>query len=305
MSQYKMIVDLTKCSGCGSCAIACKIGNNTQKTRWGQTFNWADFITETKGYFPNTRWTALPVSCNHCSGPSTDVPPPCCTVCPVDYVDDNRCVGGKRRAMYKLTDAYGGFVLHDDERCIGCQACQRACPYSTASVGAFSAHFSVISYNVDVPFGYLTSVDEYIANCTASENDVRAQVGELDVAPAYRNKWTCKSGDPLSWHGGMSAPVTEIHDLRRKAVVEKCYFCAHRLFDTSLGLTENEGERRPYCVLACPAKARELTTTEPSDAKVLAHKKYTQLKRVVLVSRDTVDSKCRPNVYYKGSFSKR
>ncbi|MBI4653496.1 MAG: 4Fe-4S binding protein [Nitrospirae bacterium] len=283
MSQNMMKIDLSKCVGCGTCAIACKIGNNTPQRLGGQTFNRADFITETTGYFPNTKWIALPVLCNHCDDPA------CVAACPVAPIADANCVGGKRKAMYKLTAANGGLVLHDDARCIGCRACQRQCPYSTANTEASKANYSVISYHSVEPFGYLTSNSQAITDCTASEAEVRDAVGMTDLAPAYRNKWT----------------YTDIcgviqNDVRRKSIVDKCHLCVHRLNDTTLDVSE----RKPYCVLACPAGVREIVTSVPAGAKVLASKSYTNLRKVVLIDPPASGSS-RPNVYYVGSFSNR
>ncbi len=78
MTQYSMIIDLQKCVGCGSCALACKTENNTELRNNGQTHNWADFVHETTGKFPNTEYRTLPVLCNHCSDP------PCLKECPAE-----------------------------------------------------------------------------------------------------------------------------------------------------------------------------------------------------------------------------
>ena len=78
MSRFGMVIDLSRCVGCGSCALACKTENNTRNrnTQTGQSHNWADFLMQTQGAFPNATHTVMPVLCNHC----TDAP--CIKVCP-------------------------------------------------------------------------------------------------------------------------------------------------------------------------------------------------------------------------------
>jgi len=298
MSQQIMKIDLSLCVGCGTCAIACKIGNNTPKRERGQTFNRADFITETTGVFPSTMWTALPVLCNHCDKPR------CVGSCPVrvsisdsqaDNLDSGSKIGTsgsyKRRAMYKLSAANGGEVLHDDANCIGCGRCQRMCPYSTPNVDTAKAQYSVISKNPKgkPPFNYLNSISEAVAGCTASESKVREQVGDTNdsaPAPAYVNKWS----QYVDQAGGT------MNDVRPAKVVEKCYLCKHR---TTLTPAKN-----PYCVDACPSGARSIVTTWPTGGKVLAPKSTTGLKTIKLITRPTIGMSI-PNVAYVGSFSKR
>ena len=67
MTRLGMVIDLSKCNGCGACAFACKAENNTRDRGEGQSFNWADFLIRTEGTFPNTWHTVIPVMCNHCS----------------------------------------------------------------------------------------------------------------------------------------------------------------------------------------------------------------------------------------------
>jgi Fe-S-cluster-containing dehydrogenase component len=128
MPKYGMVIDLQKCVGCGACAIACKTENNTQDRADGQTFNWADFIMKEEGKFPNLKYTPMPVLCNHC----TDAP--CVKACPVTP-----------KAMFKTAD---GITMHSDERCIGCQRCQKACPYSTTTTVKDKAAYSVLSFQL-------------------------------------------------------------------------------------------------------------------------------------------------------------
>jgi Fe-S-cluster-containing dehydrogenase component len=188
--QMAMVIDLLKCTGCGACALACKSGNNTRDRAYGQTFNWADFSIETSGKYPNFKYTARPVLCNHCSNA------PCVEACPVEP-----------KAMFKTKD---GITMHNDERCIGCRSCQAACPFSKEE--AKEGDYSVISYNEEGEPSHPTVIDktEMISNGTASGAEIASKAGDN---PPHRTRYD----------------HPEYDDVRRPGIVEKCIFCNHRV----------------------------------------------------------------------------
>src|SRR5574341_2117394 len=130
MARLGMVIDLQKCVGCGCCTLACKAENNTRTRTGGQSYNWADIVARTEGIFPNVAHVVMPVLCNHCSDA------PCVRVCPVTP-----------KAIFKTPE---GITMYDNELCIGCRACQYACPYSNVELDEKSLNgetYSVISFN--------------------------------------------------------------------------------------------------------------------------------------------------------------
>lgn len=247
--QYGMVIDLQKCVGCGCCTMTCKTENNTQARAGGQTFNWSDIIRREEGKFPKPSFTAIPVLCNHCSDA------PCVKACPV-----------QPKAMFKTAD---GITMHNDERCIGCRRCQKACPYSAMDVEKEKADYSVISANIGTEAPHAASRDnsEMIKGCTASGAEVATLAG---AAPPHQNKY--------------SHPDYE--NIRKKGVVEKCIFCEHRV---KQGLTT-------YCAEACPAQARifgDLNDPASEPAKLLKQYKPMRLKE---------EKGTKPNVAYIRAF---
>ena len=204
--HYSMVIDLHKCVGCGGCDLACKSENNVPVG-----FHWSNHILETTGSFPNTRFRYVPTLCNHCDDA------PCVAHCPTN-------------AMYKDEN---GLTLHDTGKCIGCRACQLACPYDC------------IYFNDVVPH-------------RAPGDDERELVAGGTSSP---KETIDKSGQPLPYYNPDRARTYA--GVRPKGVVEKCSFCDHRLQD---------GED-PWCVVACPADARifgDLSDPESPPRKALA-----------------------------------
>lgn len=113
-----MLVDLTKCIGCGWCQEACRQWNNlpVDKARnWGRDQNpfslsaktWT--LVEFREIEENGRLYRVFAKrqCMHCLHPA------CVSACPVS-------------AMHKTEH---GAVVYDSARCIGCRYCMIACPF--------------------------------------------------------------------------------------------------------------------------------------------------------------------------------
>lgn len=110
MTRYGMAIDLSRCIGCNTCAVACKVSDNLPKDVWWNVVHaeGRDFADTSKGtYGGEMQLSWLPVNCMHCENAV------CEEVCPTG-------------ATVKRDD---GIVTVDEETCIGCKSCMEACPY--------------------------------------------------------------------------------------------------------------------------------------------------------------------------------
>lgn len=99
-SEYALIIDLNKCTGCGVCQQACNQRNDLPEGK--------SFIRRLpKGDKAAEDCWCLPVQCQHCQNA------PCESVCPAG-------------ATYRHSS---GVVLINEKMCVGCKYCAVACPY--------------------------------------------------------------------------------------------------------------------------------------------------------------------------------
>ena len=108
MTQYAIVTDLNRCTGCFACMVACKVINNVALGSYWQKVVRIGPTPKYEGAVPpDVEMYFLPISCQHCKNPE------CVKVCPTG-------------ASYKRED---GTVQIDKSKCIGCQFCVMACPY--------------------------------------------------------------------------------------------------------------------------------------------------------------------------------
>lgn len=104
IEQYGFFVDLTRCIGCWTCAVACRDWN-----RRGTSPSRREVKTFESGRYPAVAVCHLPLACCHCASPA------CVKVCPSG-------VFAKREK--------DGAVVAAPAKCIGCRRCTEACPYA-------------------------------------------------------------------------------------------------------------------------------------------------------------------------------
>ena len=101
--RYVMLIDLSRCTGCSTCSIACKSENDVPL---GCFRTWVNQYE--KGNFPVVNRFFLPLMCNQCDNPH------CVRVCPV-------------KASFQRDD---GIVDVNPHTCLGCKICMVSCPYN-------------------------------------------------------------------------------------------------------------------------------------------------------------------------------
>lgn len=124
--SFGMAIDLDKCTGCGTCMVACSAENNISvrpdESDKQRSITWMRLYRITNGKpFPETEVSYFPRPCMHC-----DHHTPCVFVCPATATE---------------TDYNTGIVSQIYTRCIGCRYCMAACPYHARTFNWWDGYF--------------------------------------------------------------------------------------------------------------------------------------------------------------------
>lgn len=128
--QLAFFIDVSACSGCKACQVACKDKHDLEPGRlWRRvaTVEGGEWVRQGEAWRTTAFAYSVSLSCLHCRQPA------CVNGCPTG-------------AMRKQED---GTVVVDADRCIGCRYCEWTCPYGAPRYDAAAGRASKCDFCAD------------------------------------------------------------------------------------------------------------------------------------------------------------
>ncbi|MCA9306764.1 MAG: TAT-variant-translocated molybdopterin oxidoreductase [Phycisphaerales bacterium] len=248
IQQWGMSIDLTKCTGCGACTVACQAENNIpvvgkMEVARGREMHWIRvdryYASEKMddSAFANPDMGVQPVPCMQCENA------PCEVVCPVNATTHSK--EGTNDMAYN--------------RCIGTRYCSNNCPYKVRR------------------FNYFDYATKEFKGRYAGQTVIEgiAEPNPAMVPPRLREK--ISEVRTMQYNPHVS--------VRSRGVMEKCTYCIQRVNQARVETKIDGFERIPdgfvstACQQACPSEAIIFGDIYDHDANNGAGSLVSQAKR--------------------------